>query len=133
MTQTLTGGLLRIVRKTNGLHGWAVITGVGLALTYIPNKDYSGPDTFTCTRATPWRYGYGHGQHHRHYGQSTRITGAALVGRWLVGVGHRIGVRRRRRFPLPARTVSRRPPRPAPGQPLRVCTHPHDRRGRSEP
>jgi len=81
----------------------------------------------------PWRYSYGRGQHHRHYGQSIQISGAALVGRWLVDVGHRIGVRRRRCFPLPARTVSRRPPRPAPGQLLRVCTHPHDCRGRSEP
>jgi hypothetical protein len=49
MTQTLTGGVLRIVRKTNGLHGWGVIAGVGLAPTYIPNKDYAGPDTFTYT------------------------------------------------------------------------------------
>lgn len=43
------GGALSITSKTNGLNGTVTITGGGTGLTYAPNADYNGSDSFTYT------------------------------------------------------------------------------------
>jgi hypothetical protein len=43
------GGQKQVVAKTNGAHGTVAITGGGSGLTYEPDSDYCGPDTFTYT------------------------------------------------------------------------------------
>jgi Big-like domain-containing protein len=44
-----TSGGLRIVAATDPAHGTVVITGDGPSLTYQPDADYNGPDTFDYT------------------------------------------------------------------------------------
>jgi DNA/RNA endonuclease G (NUC1) len=43
------GETLSISATTNGAHGTVAITGGGTGLTYTPNADYFGPDSFTYT------------------------------------------------------------------------------------
>ena len=43
------GDTLMIAAVTQGSHGTVVITGGGTGLTYTPDPDYYGPDTFTYT------------------------------------------------------------------------------------
>ena len=43
------GEVLSISATTNGAHGTVAITGGGTGLTYTPNADYFGPDSFTYT------------------------------------------------------------------------------------
>jgi alpha-tubulin suppressor-like RCC1 family protein len=43
------GGSQSITGKTDGQHGTVAITGGGTGLTYVPNADYCGPDSFTYT------------------------------------------------------------------------------------
>jgi VCBS repeat-containing protein len=43
------GGPKTIIGRTNGAHGTVAVFGVGAGLTYQPNPDYCGPDSFTYT------------------------------------------------------------------------------------
>jgi hypothetical protein len=45
----IDGGPMTIISKTNGSHGTVAITGGGTGLTYQPNADYCGSDSFTYT------------------------------------------------------------------------------------
>jgi alpha-tubulin suppressor-like RCC1 family protein len=45
----IDGGSITISSKTNGLHGTVTITGGGAGLTYLPDANYCGPDSFTYT------------------------------------------------------------------------------------
>jgi alpha-tubulin suppressor-like RCC1 family protein len=45
----IDGGPKSIASKTNGANGNVVITGGGVAVTYQPNANYCGPDSFTYT------------------------------------------------------------------------------------
>ena len=45
----IDGGAKSIGSKTNGAHGTAAITGGGSGLTYAPDANYCGPDSFTYT------------------------------------------------------------------------------------
>ena len=47
----IDGGAKSIGSKTNGAHGTAAITGGGSGLTYAPDANYCGPDSFTYTLA----------------------------------------------------------------------------------
>jgi hypothetical protein len=43
------GGAKTISTKTNGAHGTVTVNGGGLSLTYTPDANYCGPDSFTYT------------------------------------------------------------------------------------
>ncbi len=45
----IDGGPVFVASKTNGAHGDVAITGGGTGLTYLPDADYCGPDSFTYT------------------------------------------------------------------------------------
>ena len=45
----IDGGPREVASKTNGTHGTVAITGGGTGLTYTPNANYCGPDSFTYT------------------------------------------------------------------------------------
>ena len=45
----LDGGPKAVIGRTNGAHGAVAILGAGAGLTYAPNPDYCGPDSFTYT------------------------------------------------------------------------------------
>ncbi len=45
----IDGGPREVASKTNGTHGSVAITGGGTGLTYTPNADYCGADSFTYT------------------------------------------------------------------------------------
>ncbi len=45
----IDGGLRSIVGRTNGSHGSVAIIGAGAGLTYTPEANYCGPDSFTYT------------------------------------------------------------------------------------
>ena len=45
----MDGGPRSVVSKSNGAHGAVAITGSGAALTYEPEPEYCGPDSFTYT------------------------------------------------------------------------------------
>ncbi len=45
----IDGGPKVVASKSNGAHGTVVITGSGAGLTYLPDANYCGPDSFTYT------------------------------------------------------------------------------------
>ncbi|MGB7587798.1 MAG: Ig-like domain-containing protein [Solirubrobacterales bacterium] len=45
----IDGGAKEVTAKTNGAHGTVAITGGGTGLTYTPNANYCGPDSFSYT------------------------------------------------------------------------------------
>src|SRR5437764_500039 len=44
-----SGQTLTVTAKTDGANGTVAITGGGTGVSYTPNADYNGPDTFTYT------------------------------------------------------------------------------------
>ena len=45
----IDGGSMSIIGRTNGSHGTVAIIGGGAGLTYLPDANYCGPDSFTYT------------------------------------------------------------------------------------
>ena len=59
----IDGGPKQVTAKTNGAHGTVAITGGGTGLTYTPDANYCGPDSFTYTLnggSHGHRLGHGH-------------------------------------------------------------------------